>query len=110
MLAFQLIGEWHYENHLNSLRTLFKKNTSRYVYICVDGDSSLFPYLDFLKLFMLNMYLFYHTNVLTTRNVPKTVNIFFHHFMNSFYFFLRGTGLMSKTKLLFLVQYYYLIV
>lgn len=100
MLAFQLIGKWHCENHLNSLRTLLK-NTSRYVYICVDGDSSVFPYLDFLKLFILNMYPFYHTNVLITGNVAKTVNIFFHHFMNSFYFFLRGTGLMSKTKLHF---------
>lgn len=73
-----------------------------------------FPYLNFLKLFTLDTYPFYHTHMLiikfTKLSVVKitclkrcngSVNVFSHLFMNSFHILLKGTCLMPKTKLHF---------
>lgn len=39
-LISQLTVERHCENYFNSLRTILKGNTLKYVYICVGGDIS----------------------------------------------------------------------
>ena len=48
ILISQLTVEWHCENNLYSLRSLFLKKKSKYVYICIGGIFFFpFPYFDF---------------------------------------------------------------
>ena len=73
ILISQLTVEWHCENNLYSLRSLFLKKKSKYVYICIGGIFFSISLLRFSKLSASNMYPFYSTGISNTSSTQLFV-------------------------------------